>query len=128
MEQNETLGQRLRRMRKERGLLQKDVANGVETTDRTIGYYEADQRSPDPKMIIKLANFFKVTTDCILGNVDDSMLSKLLTEEEINVLNVFRGDDIRARIMKMLDLASTDTILFITKILEAEWARYGRKV
>ena len=58
---------RLVELRKQKGLLQKDVANhfGIERT--TYGKYENRGVQPPPDMIVKLADFFQVTTDYLLG-------------------------------------------------------------
>jgi len=61
------LGERLRELRKERGLTQEDVSKLLDVSERTIGYYESEERTPDPKSIITLANFFDVSTDYLLG-------------------------------------------------------------
>jgi len=57
----------LKRIRKERKLTQSDVAKVLDITVSAYGNYELGQRSPTPEMLIKLANYFNVSIDEILG-------------------------------------------------------------
>ncbi len=89
-----TFGERLKYLREERGIRQKDVAEAVNISPRMIGYYEANQHFPgDPRMLIKLSELFGVSLDYLFGktkvrdNKTFSMLSKefsTLSEENQN--------------------------------------------
>ncbi|MBO5473804.1 MAG: helix-turn-helix transcriptional regulator [Lachnospiraceae bacterium] len=59
-------GEFLAELRKERGLLQKEVANYLKVTVATISNYEKGVHSPDLNTLIKLADFFDVSTDYML--------------------------------------------------------------
>ena len=61
---------RLIELRKQKGLYQKDIADhfGIERT--SYGKYENAGIQPQPEMIVKLADFFGVTTDFLLGKSD----------------------------------------------------------
>lgn len=99
---------RLKELRKERGLTQKELANVFETTKETICRYEKDiiqprlgysmlsklesgeQSNPSLLSFIALAQFFDVSTDYLLGLSDDRKpkviekqldLSKISTDE-----------------------------------------------
>ena len=61
---------RLRELRLERGLLQSDIAKIVGKKDRIIGFYETGERDPSTETVIKLAEFFNVSTDYLLGKSD----------------------------------------------------------
>jgi len=67
MDRTTILGQRLRQLREERGLLQKDIANKFGITDSAIGHYERGDRTPDADTLSRFAEFFQVTTDYLLG-------------------------------------------------------------
>ena len=62
---------RLIELRKKKGLYQKDIANhfGIERT--AYGKYENKGIQPPPDMIVKLADFFDVSTDYLLGRTDE---------------------------------------------------------
>lgn len=63
-------GERLKSLREDRDLFQKDVAKAVGVSDRTIGMYENERRQPDFETLKKLADYFGVTADYILGRAD----------------------------------------------------------
>lgn len=62
---------RLRELRKNRGLRQKDIAEKIGVSPQSYGYYENGINKPDPEMLIKLADFFQCSTDYLLGREDD---------------------------------------------------------
>ncbi len=63
----ETLGSRLRDLREARHLKQEQVALLLNTTRSTICTYEKDARQPPYDMLIRLADFYRVSTDYLLG-------------------------------------------------------------
>lgn len=75
-----TFGERLRYLREERELRQKDVAASMNISTRMIGYYESDEHFPsDAQMVISLAKFFGVSLDYLFG-ISDVKNSKVLDE------------------------------------------------
>ena len=58
---------RLRELRKAKGLSQKALAEAVGMSDTGIQNYELETRTPNADVIIKLADFFNVSTDYLLG-------------------------------------------------------------
>ncbi|MCD7724079.1 MAG: helix-turn-helix domain-containing protein [Clostridiales bacterium] len=63
-------GEFLAKLRKEKGLLQREVANYLQVTVATISNYEKGVHSPDLNTLIKLADFFDVSTDYLLQRTD----------------------------------------------------------
>lgn len=61
---------RIRDLREDRDLRQVDVAAATGIDQRTLSNYETGKTNPDSYAIIKLANFFKVSTDYLLGVTD----------------------------------------------------------
>jgi transcriptional regulator with XRE-family HTH domain len=64
------LGERLKELRLNKGLNQIDVANILKIERSTYGKYETGDSSPDYEKLLKLANFFEVSTDYLLGKTD----------------------------------------------------------
>ena len=62
------LGKKLKNLREKNGYLQKFVADKLGIRSNTLSGYENGSRSPDPQMLVKLANLYKVSTDYLLGN------------------------------------------------------------
>jgi transcriptional regulator with XRE-family HTH domain len=63
---NKSIGTFLAELRKEKGLTQKDVADFLNVSDKTVSHWECDKYSPDITAIPILAEFFGVTCDEIL--------------------------------------------------------------
>ena len=63
---NKSIGNFLAELRKEKGLTQKDVADFLNVSDKTVSHWECDKYSPDISAIPILAEFFGVTCDDIL--------------------------------------------------------------
>lgn len=65
-----TFGQRLTELREEQGIYQKELAAHVNVSISTISNYENDVHFPDVIILCKLADFFHVTIDYLLGRTD----------------------------------------------------------
>ena len=63
-------GSLLAELRKERGILQKEVASCLNVTVATISNYENGVHTPDFETLVKLADFFDVSTDYLLQRTD----------------------------------------------------------
>ncbi len=57
----------LKELRKENEYSQQDVADFLNISRSTYGKYETGDREPSLEMLCKLADFYKVTTDYLLG-------------------------------------------------------------
>ncbi|CEP66138.1 Cro/C1-type helix-turn-helix domain [Moorella glycerini] len=65
-----SLGERLAALRKEKALTQAEMARRLNMGQSTIAMYERNKRSPDAETLQKLADFFKVSVDFLLGRTD----------------------------------------------------------
>ena len=63
---NKSIGNFLSELRKEKGLTQKEIADYLNVSDKTVSHWECDKYSPDISAIPVLAEFFGVTCDEIL--------------------------------------------------------------
>ncbi|WP_273000933.1 helix-turn-helix domain-containing protein, partial [Hydrogenibacillus schlegelii] len=63
--------ERLRKLRLKMGISQIELAEKIGVSNFAVSRYERGATSPDPEIIIKLADFFGVTTDYLLGRTDD---------------------------------------------------------
>ena len=64
---NETFGQRLARLRKEKGFTQEDIADKINISPQAVSKWENDISSPDIQTLIKLSDIFEVSLDDQLG-------------------------------------------------------------
>ena len=62
---------RLKELREEKNLTQWDVANGIQTSQRNIGRWENGEVIPSADVVVKLADYFEVSADYLLGRTDD---------------------------------------------------------
>lgn len=80
-------GRKLKELRIQAGLTQKQLAERVKVTKSVISYYELQERYPSPEMLIKLANIFNVSTDFLLGMEKQQTLDiSGLDDEDIRLL------------------------------------------
>lgn len=63
---------RIRDLREDMDLRQIDVANATGIDQKTLSNYETGKTNPDSYAIIKLADFFNVTADYLIGRTDES--------------------------------------------------------
>ena len=69
-------GQRLRQIRLENGLTQKQFAERIGSTERGIQHYEAGDRLPAFNVIIAILDNVDVSADYLLGRTDNPNISK----------------------------------------------------
>lgn len=81
-------GNRLKELRLNAGLSQKQLADKLWITKATVSYYELSERNPSPEILIKIAKVFHVTTDYLLGIEDKQKHLDVsdLTDDEIDLL------------------------------------------
>ncbi len=63
-------GEVLKDLRTERNLTRKALATILNVSERLIGYWENGNRECSFSMLLRLADFFEVTTDYLLGRTD----------------------------------------------------------
>lgn len=63
--------QRLKELRKEKGMTQDDLGKQISKTRSTIAGYETERKEPDYATLLSIAEYFHVTTDYLLGKTQD---------------------------------------------------------
>jgi len=63
-------GERLRQIRKEKGLTQAEVAKLLSIGESTVSFYESGKRQPDYETLIRLSETLHVSIDYLLGKTD----------------------------------------------------------
>lgn len=64
---------RIRDLREDMDLRQKDVAFATGIDQKTLSNYETGKTNPDSYSLIKLADFFQVTIDYLVGYADSNI-------------------------------------------------------
>lgn len=62
-----TLNENIKSLRLARSLSQVDLAKALGVTKQSVSNWENNNIQPSIDMLIRLAQFFSVSTDCILG-------------------------------------------------------------
>jgi transcriptional regulator with XRE-family HTH domain len=60
------IGNRLKELRESRNLSQSKLATDLGVNRGTYAHYEIDKRRPDYETLIKIADYYNVTTDYLL--------------------------------------------------------------
>lgn len=95
----------LKKFREKKGVLQSDVAKALGINNSTYAYYERGEHSPGPDMLCKLADFFNVSVDELLGRTSSDIFDnarieqpeilqlyeRMTPEEQNNLVNYARG-------------------------------------
>lgn len=67
----ETLGVRLKQLRKDKGVSQQEIANLFRVTRPCVCYWETGKRLPDYQTLIALSTYFEVSIDYLVGKSDE---------------------------------------------------------
>jgi transcriptional regulator with XRE-family HTH domain len=82
------LGNRIKQLREEKELKQEDLAKELNVAPSTIGMYERNAREPNNEITLKLANFFGVSTDYLLGKSDVRNPEKIEKEDPLGLAKI----------------------------------------
>ena len=61
------LGERLKELREEKGLTQKELSCELKLNSVTYLHYEKSQREPPLQLLVEMAKYFNVSVDYLLG-------------------------------------------------------------
>lgn len=82
----------LKVLRKENNLSLKELGIILGIAESTVSLYENEKREPDNKMLLKIANYFNVSVDYLLGRTEDrqnrpvyNVLSSKKEENELSL-------------------------------------------
>jgi len=66
-----TFSKRLKKLRKKNKVTLDELAREIDITKTTISRYENEKRVPKMDTVKKIADYFNVTTDYLIGNTDE---------------------------------------------------------
>lgn len=67
---------KLKELRKEKGISQLKLAMDLSMNQNTISRYETEERQADYETLIKIADYFKVSIDYLLGRTENRTFFK----------------------------------------------------
>lgn len=91
------LGCRIKQLRLEKNISQKDLAEHFNIARSTLSQYESNQRTPSDEMKLKISEYFNVSIDFLLGKTNTK------NYEKNNPIDKIKGT---AKINKLQTLAS----------------------
>lgn len=65
--------ERLKKLRTEKHLSQKELAEKLEMSQQAIAKWENNQTTPNPEMLVRIADFFDVSADYLLGRISQDI-------------------------------------------------------
>lgn len=71
-----TVGETLKYLRTKRNESQQHVADNLQITRQALTNYENDRREPDIKTLVKLADYYMVSIDMLVGRIQFQDISK----------------------------------------------------
>ncbi|MEK4267031.1 helix-turn-helix domain-containing protein [Bacillus sp. FSL W8-0940] len=81
------LGKRITSLRKQSGLTQEELAKKLNITRSALSQYELGTREPNYDLLIKIADFFEVSTDYLLRGTDPKVQDKIFEDEAKRILS-----------------------------------------
>lgn len=106
------IGERIRELRAEKGLLQRELATVIHVAPNTISQFESGKANPSYEVLISLATFFDVSTDYLLGRTDDFG----------NVVSTAQAQTYSADVQELVDIY--DSLDEMHRVQVLEYARY----
>ena len=94
------LGDKIKKLRKERHITQSELANAIGLSRSSIGMIESNKQGTGNDSLIKIADFFDVTVDYLLSEDDAENIEK---KERDYSLTIKEQENIDMEAQKILD-------------------------
>lgn len=119
-----TLGQRIRQLRKERHLTQTQLGKLFGIVKSTVSLYENDKSIPDDGIKSKIADYFGVSMDYLMGRTDVRYPASKTNDE---YLKEIMGPYIISQILELHDMTDEEkrTVAVILEGLKAMREKTG---
>jgi len=77
-------GNRIKLLREEKQIRQDELAKILSISPSAVGMYERDEREPNDEITLKIAEYFEVSTDYLLGK-SDIRTTEIIDTDKINI-------------------------------------------
>lgn len=88
------IGERIAQLRKSRSMSQFQLAKTLNIATSTLGMYETNKRKPNMEMLEKLADFFGVSVDYLLGRPEKNDNNNTADLADDDTIFTFEGKPI----------------------------------
>ncbi|GLI06369.1 hypothetical protein YDYSG_23990 [Paenibacillus tyrfis] len=65
------IGDKIALLREKHALTQEELSSKINISRASLSHYEKNRREPDYETVVKIADFFKVSIDYLLGRTED---------------------------------------------------------
>lgn len=114
--------ERLKQLRKEKGMTQIGLAKTIGVSNGTVAMWETGKRRPSFELLDKLSVVFDRRLDYILGASDDPS-TPVLTDGDINVLGNWAVQEEYEDVIRKFTLLDEFGQKAVSAVLRAEFAR-----
>ncbi|MCU5201303.1 helix-turn-helix domain-containing protein [Bacillus paranthracis] len=107
------IGEKIKELRKNSKITQEQLGNAIGVSKMAISYFEKGKKSPGRESLEKIADYFEVTTDYLLGRSEDPELNeeedKVVSEEGKNIMSLIESlpEDERKKAWEQLEMYVT---------------------
>lgn len=116
------IGNRIKTLRTEYNLTQKQLADKLGLTPKMISFYESGQRIPPIDIVEKLSSIFSKSSDYLIGLSSDSKDDIFLSPKDQQILDLFHQDP--ERVTELLSsfskLSARNKTIILGKCFELE--------
>lgn len=113
---------RLKKLRKDKGITQQELANALNRDRSTVGGYESERKEPDFETLCAIAEYFDVSLDYILGRTDIKYPYDPVTDDNIRKVIEQLGPQITLQLKDLKDMTHEEK-LTLTVLLDGLKAR-----
>lgn len=89
----EGLNERIKNLRKQKGLTQSQLADKIGVTDKAVSKWEVNEANPDISLLLKIADLFEVTIDYLLTGKTMDNISLDEMDEDKRAIYLIKKDD-----------------------------------
>ena len=100
----------LKKLRNEKGISQKSLAEELYVSQQTVAKWETDKATPNPEMLKKIASYFNISVDSLLGYADSpfslfQVRDMAVSKTDLKIFMEARGlsDKDKAEILAFID-------------------------
>ena len=97
-------GERIRKLRKERGLPQRKVAAHLDIDTSLLAKYERNERYPSKELINKIADFFNTDSRELVNEMLSDKIAYQIFEEEADI-EILRVAETKVEYLKQQDMS-----------------------
>ena len=82
---------KIKELRQQKGITQKELSKHLGIAQNTLSYWENGRIDIDTESLCKIADYFNVSVDYLIGDSTSNTLPKNLSVKELDLLRYFRG-------------------------------------